>query len=493
MAAISSAPRPHVESTSVQHPRPWFVQLLMLMGLVVGDTLAANISAVQLFRWHLHADATLQAAFEALKPGSWLAFLVVLNLSMAATFIASTLYSLKRGLSRIDESFRVMVAFTLATFTALIANALLPQFGFESVQYNQTVLITLWATIVVALVLERACLRTIISALRRHNFDTRRVLILGARAPGRQINSLMQREPGLGYRVQGFLSDSEPIGTIIDGAPVLGKPGALSRVVRVMHVDDVIIALSGRTPEEVLDIVSLAEDEAVEIQIYPDVFHLITNNGISSSEVSGLPLISIKNVALNSPINQALKRGLDLVISSIVLLLASPIMVLIAVIIKLNSRGPAFFIQQRVGLDNKPFPTLKFRTMRSDAEQLGDWTVKGDPRVTRFGRFLRRHSLDELPQFINVIRGEMSVVGPRPEQPHYVERFSQSIPRYVRRHKQKAGITGWAQVNGLRGDTSIEERTRYDLYYVENWSLLFDLKIIIKTTFDTLLGRNRGE
>ena len=493
MAAISSAPRPHVESTSVQRPRTWFVQLIMLIGLIVGDTLAANITAVQLFRWHLHVDATLQAAFEALKPGSWLAFLVVLNFAMAATFIASNLYSLKRGLSRIDESFRVMVAFTLATFMALIANALLPQFGFESVQYNQTVLITLWAATVVTIILERACLRTIISALRRHNFDTRRVLILGARAPGRQINSLMQREPELGYRVQGFLSDSEIIGTLIDGVPVLGKPGALSRVVRVMHVDDVIIALSGRTPEEVLDIVSLAEDEAVEIQIYPDVFHLITNNGISNSEVSGLPLISIKNVALNSPINQALKRGLDLLISSIVLLLASPLMVLIAVIIKLNSRGPAFFIQQRVGLDNKPFPTLKFRTMRSDAEQLGDWTVKGDPRVTRFGRFLRRHSLDELPQFINVIRGEMSVVGPRPEQPHYVDRFSQSIPRYVRRHKQKAGITGWAQVNGLRGDTSIEERTRYDLYYVENWSLLFDLKIIIKTTFDTLLGRNRGE
>ena len=156
---------------------------------------------------------------------------------MAATFIASNLYSLKRGLSRIDESFRVMVAFTLATFMALIANALLPQFGFESVQYNQTVLITLWAATVVTIILERACLRTIISALRRHNFDTRRVLILGARAPGRQINSLMQREPELGYRVQGFLSDSEIIGTLIDGVPVLGKPGALSRVVRVMHVD----------------------------------------------------------------------------------------------------------------------------------------------------------------------------------------------------------------------------------------------------------------
>lgn len=465
----------------------------MLIGLILGDTLAANITMVELFRWHLRGDARLQAAFDALRVESWVAFLVVLNFCLASTFIANNLYSLRRGLSRIDESFRVVVALTLATFTALVANALLPQFGFESFPYNQTVLITIWAATVVLVIVVRAFLRTIISALRRRNYDIRRVLILGARAPGRQINNLMQRKPGLGYRVQGFLSDSETIGSLIDGVPVLGKPGALSRVVKVMHVDDVIIALSGRTPEEVLDIVSLAEDEAVEIQIYPDVFHLITNNGISNSEISGLPLISIKNMALNSPINQALKRALDLVVSSTILLFASPVMVLIALIIKLNSHGPAFFIQQRVGLDNKPFPTLKFRTMRMDAEELGDWTIKGDPRVTRFGRFLRRHSLDELPQFINVIRGEMSVVGPRPEQPQYVERFSQSIPRYVRRHKQKAGITGWAQVNGLRGDTSIEERTRYDLYYVENWSLLFDLRIIIKTTFDTLLGRNRGE
>lgn len=493
MAAISSAPRPHAGSTSVRRPRSWFIQLMMIMGLIVGDALATNIVIIQLFRWQLQVDASLQAAFEALRPLSWLASLILLNITMSVIFVASNLYSLKRGLSRIDESFRVLVALTMATFAGLVVNALLPQFGLEALPYNQTALISIWAATVVVVILVRAIIRTIISAMRRRNIDTRRVLILGARAPGRQINSMMQRESELGYRVQGFLSDSEQIGAVIDGVPVLGKPGTLSRVVRVLQIDDVIIALSGRTPEEVLDIVSLAEDEAVNIQIYPDVFHMITNNGISNSEVSGLPLISIKNVALNSPLNQALKRGLDLVVASLVLLLASPLMLFIALMIKLNSHGPAFFIQQRVGLDNKPFPTLKFRTMRSDAAQLGDWTIKGDPRVTRLGRFLRRSSLDELPQFINVIRGEMSVVGPRPEQPQYVERFSQSIPRYVRRHKQKAGITGWAQVNGLRGDTSIEERTRYDLYYVENWSLLFDLKIIIKTTFDTLLGRNRGE
>jgi exopolysaccharide biosynthesis polyprenyl glycosylphosphotransferase len=168
------------------------------------------------------------------------------------------------------------------------------------------------------------------------------------------------------------------------------------------------------------------------------------------------------------------------------------VLLLIALLIKLDSPGPVFFLQERVGMDNRPFYMIKFRTMRIDAEQYRTWTTPDDPRVTRLGRFLRRYSLDELPQFINVVLGEMSVVGPRPEQPRWVEHFQQQIPRYMRRHKEKAGITGWAQINGLRGDTSIEERTRYDLYYIENWSILFDIKIIIRTTADILRGRQEN-
>ncbi|HEU5090559.1 MAG TPA: undecaprenyl-phosphate glucose phosphotransferase, partial [Roseiflexaceae bacterium] len=372
-------------------------------------------------------------------------------------------------------------------------NALLPQLGGDDLPLNETVLVAGWAASVAGVGLGRIWTRTWISSLRKRGYDTRRVLIVGARAPGREINARIQHGPELGYRVQAFLSDSVPVGQVVDGVPVLGRPNALGRVVRVVHADEVIIALSGRTPDEVLDIVALAEDEAVEIQVYPDVFHLITNNGVLVGDVNGLPLLPIKNVALDNPFNRALKRLLDLLVAATILTLASPFMMLIALAVRLGSPGPVFFVQPRVGLDNRPFPTLKFRTMRQDAEQIGDWTVHNDPRVTRLGRFLRRYSLDELPQFINVIRGEMSVVGPRPEQPQYVERFSQSIPRYMSRHKQKAGITGWAQVNGLRGDTSIDDRTRYDLYYVENWSLLLDLKIIIKTAVDIAAGRNRGD
>ena len=176
----------------------------------------------------------------------------------------------------------------------------------------------------------------------------------------------------------------------------------------------------------------------------------------------------------------SLKRAVDIVISAITLVLISPILLFIALLIKRDSPGPVFFVQERMGLDGQSFPMIKFRSMRIDAEQLGTWTVKDDPRRTRLGKLLRRTNIDELPQFINVILGDMSVVGPRPEQPYYVEEFRKQIPRYMERHREKAGITGWAQVNGLRGDTSIEERTKYDLWYVENWSVWLDIKIILR-------------
>jgi len=182
---------------------------------------------------------------------------------------------------------------------------------------------------------------------------------------------------------------------------------------------------------------------------------------------------------------------MDIVGSTIGLILLSPFLLLVAILIKLDSPGPAFFVQERMGLDAKQFQVFKFRSMRTDAEANGPgWTVKDDPRVTRLGRFMRRFSVDEFPQFINVLLGDMSLVGPRPEQPAFVRQFQQQIPRYMERHREKAGITGWAQVNGLRGDTSITERTKYDLWYIENWSVWLDIKIILRTMFRIFFDRN---
>lgn len=494
MAAISSAPQPRAASASRPRPRPWVTRLLLTLLVMSGDALAINSAFLGVYRWRLAANPDLQAQLAASGAYTAQIFVLLYNLVLFTTFVAAGLYMLRRGASRVDEAFKVLLAVSLGTFVLYMINALLSLglFNGDDLPLDPLVVALGWLAAIMLTIVLRLIFRRVLVALRQRGIDTRRILIVGAREPGRTVYETIRRNPRLGYRIQGFLSDHIPVGTLIDDLPVLGRTAALGKVIRATRADEVIIALSGRQPNEVLDIVALAEDEAVDIKLYPDSFQLITNNEVSIGDVSGLPLISVKNVALDNPLNRALKRALDIAFAALMLTLCSPVMLLIAALVRVDSRGPVFFAQERVGLDGKPFPTIKFRTMRVDAPALGNWTTKDDPRVTGIGAFLRRYSLDELPQFINVLRGEMSVVGPRPEQPVWVERFSQSIPRYVRRHKQKAGITGWAQVNGLRGDTSIEERTRYDLYYVENWSLLFDIKIIIQTTFAILRGENRG-
>ena len=407
-----------------------------------------------------------------------------------AASAAATISS--RGVSRIDEGFKVIAAITTGIGFVYVINLLLPQFGFVDIPLPSVLLIGGWFMILSANLLARFLYRTTLSALRRRNIDVRRVLIIGALDPGQLVFRALVRDQSLGYRVIGFASDSRSVGDAVYDTTVLCSFEHIGATIRTHDIDLVIVALSGRASHELFDIIMRAEDAHVEVKLYPDAYTLITNNVVSDNDVIGLPLLNVRNGALANPINQVLKRVFDFVFASAVLLVASPVMILIALLIKLESRGPAFFVQPRVGTDGEPFPTIKFRTMRVDAAQLANWTTKDDPRRTRIGTFLRKTSLDELPNFINVIRGEMSVVGPRPEQEVWVERFKQEIPYYMRRHRQKVGITGWAQANGLRGDTSIEDRTRYDLYYVENWSLLFDIKICIRTFVDIVTGRNKG-
>jgi Undecaprenyl-phosphate glucose phosphotransferase len=274
------------------------------------------------------------------------------------------------------------------------------------------------------------------------------------------------------------------------GLPILGTVSELSAIIDRYEVDEVMIALPEAPREKLLEIISRCDRSRIGIKVFPDVFQIIASE-LSIGDLDGLPMLTVRDVALRGW-KLTLKRAFDLVVGSICLIIASPWMLLIALAVKLDSPGPALFVQERMGLDARPFPVIKFRTMRTDAEaETGPvWAKAGDPRCTRLGAFLRHYSLDELPQLINVVLGEMSLVGPRPERPVFVEQFRQRIPRYMDRHREKAGLTGWAQVNGLRGDTSIEERTKYDLWYVENWSLLLDIKILIRTLFRVLRDPN---
>jgi exopolysaccharide biosynthesis polyprenyl glycosylphosphotransferase len=405
------------------------------------------------------------------QAGNFLALLIV---SCAAIFAINRLYALKRGASRIDEAYTVFVALGIATLVASVIAALV---GLRFTTWN---LITAWLSATALVVLLRNIHRSIVYALRKRGVDRARILVVGSGPTGRMIAQTMIRQQHLGYDVQGFLSDTEPVGMQHDGVPVLGRARDIRRVVRACEVSEVLVAQSGVDDATILGLVAEVEDLPVAIKIYPDAFQIITNNEVSLGDLGGLPLMSVKSSPLDRGFNRALKRGLDLGGALFGLIFLSPVLLTIALAVKLDSRGPVFFVQERVGVNGEPFPMIKFRSMRTNAEALARWTTADDPRKTRLGGFIRRFSLDELPQLINVFLGDMSLVGPRPEQPYFVEQFRAQIPHYMRRHKEKAGMTGWAQVNGLRGDTSVEERVRYDLYYVENWSVLFDIKIILR-------------
>jgi Undecaprenyl-phosphate glucose phosphotransferase len=270
---------------------------------------------------------------------------------------------------------------------------------------------------------------------------------------------------------------------------VLGCVEELPRLIDEHAVDEVIIATPESDDEELVRLVSLAHREGVSIKVFPDLFEIMTA-GVTIDDLGGLPLLSIRDVALRGW-KLTVKRAMDIAFSAMFLVVFSPVLLLVALLIKLDSPGPAIYVQERMGLDGRPFLMFKFRSMRADADAKGPgWTIKDDPRRTRLGAVIRRLSVDELPNFINVLLGDMSLVGPRPEQPAFVQQFQRLVPRYMERHHEKAGITGWAQVNGLRGDTSIYERTKYDLWYIENWSVWLDVKIIIRTMFRIFTDRN---
>ncbi|PJF34467.1 MAG: undecaprenyl-phosphate glucose phosphotransferase, partial [Candidatus Thermofonsia Clade 1 bacterium] len=331
--------------------------------------------------------------------------------------------------------------------------------------------------------------RQITVRLRKVGVARDRALIVGSGEAAQSIIQHIQNNPQLGYRIVGVVNGQAE--KHVAEMPVIGTTSDLSELIDLYHIDEVIIAQPELQRQELVSLVASCQRGQVSIKIYPDLFSYMAG-GMSVDDLGGLPLLSVRDIALRGW-KLSLKRGLDIFGAAIGLIFLSPFMLLTALLIKRESPGPVFFVQERMGLDGRPFPMLKFRSMRVDAEKNGPgWTKENDPRVTRIGRWMRRNNWDEIPNLINVLLGHMSLVGPRPEQPHFVQQFRERIPRYMERHREKAGVTGWAQVNGLRGDTSIEERLKYDLWYVENWSFWLDVKIILRTIVQTLTGRSKN-
>jgi len=420
-----------------------------------------------------HGPAGLGAlpTFDALAP-----LLPVQVLTLGLVFFFSRLYHQPRFVSRIDLAARLLRAISLGIILVFAAASLL----LPDLAYPRILPYLDWIACFVAVLGLRLFHRQAWTTLRLLGFGRTRILIVGAGTVGQDLIGRIHRQPTLGYDIVGLIDDT-PGRSRARGVPVLGRTDQLGALVERLSVDEVMVALPEATRAELLGLINQCQTEGVSIRIFPDVFQMIAGE-VQISALDGLPLLSVRDVSLRGW-RLTLKRTVDVLLSATALVLLSPLMLLTAIVIKLESRGSAFYVQERMGLDARPFPMIKFRSMRLDAEKHTGavWAQRDDPRRTRFGQFLRRSNLDELPQLINVLLGHMSIVGPRPERLEFVAEFQRLIPRYMERHREKAGITGWAQANGLRGNTSIEERTKYDLYYVENWSLLLDFKIMLKT------------
>lgn len=323
--------------------------------------------------------------------------------------------------------------------------------------------------------------------LRTKGYNKKYIVLLGNNDCTENFIKKINDSPDLGYEIAGYF-DIKPHGE--SKLNYLGSFKSLSRYFEACHTDEAVLMLSDESQPYMDKLIADCESWGIKFSIIPNAFASFTSR-IYISSFDGMPIMSLRRIPLDSKANRFVKRTFDIIFASVFLILLSPVMLLTAMIIKLTSPGKIIFKQERVGLNNKPFIMYKFRSMREETEGDLSMTQKNDKRLTPIGGFIRRFSIDELPQLVNVIKGDMSLVGPRPEIPFYVKKFRKSIPLYMIKHYVKPGITGWAQVNDLRGgDTSIEERIKHDIYYIEHWSVAFDIKILFKTVFQGIFSKN---
>jgi exopolysaccharide biosynthesis polyprenyl glycosylphosphotransferase len=452
-------------------------QIQVLLQLI-GD-LTATISAFSFAYW-LRFVVEVQPVTKGMPPfDKYLQLLPVVLALFPAVFYFQGLYHQRRMRSRFEEAMRVVLAVMLAT---VLLTAGLTFYRPPDFTYSRLFLAIFAVADALFVSVFRYAIVAGLARIRRSGGNLQHVLVVGAGNLGRQVVERLNAHTEYGFSVVGFLDDDPGRqGCVFQGAPVLGTTQVLEQVVAEKGVDQVMIALPLAAHYRTVQLVRQAGRLLVDIKVVPDVLqYYVMRAGIE--DLDGLPLINLTQIPLEGW-NQIVKRAFDIVASALLLLATSWMFPIIAWLIKREDGGPVFFSQIRTGMDGRSFRLFKFRSMRVDAEGHGEsrWTRAHDSRVTEIGEFLRRTNLDELPQFFNVLRGDMSLVGPRPEQPKFVERFRSRYPTYNVRHRVRAGITGWAQVNGLRGDTSIRQRIVHDLYYIENWSFGLDMRILWRT------------
>ena len=451
---------------------------------VVVDALV--IACTYIAAWFIQFEFFAPDVAGKLPLETYMSALVILIPGLLLLYHAFSLYTPKRVQGRRLEFGNIVKANTIALllfFTIAYMQ--------HEIDFSRKMLCIFYALNIVVETLVRNLIRMVLMSLRRRGLNQKQILLVGYSRAAEQYIDRIIANPQWGYCVRGILDDNVARGTMYKGIKVIGRIENLVVILPENCLDEIAITLGLGEYEKLQHIVALCEKSGVHTKFIPDYNNIIPTRPYTE-DLLGLPVINIRYVPLSNTFNAMVKRLMDVVGAIMAIIVSSPVMLLMCILIKLTSPGPLIYRQERVGLHNKNFWMYKFRSMeiQPEAEEKKAWTVKNDPRVTGIGKFMRRTSIDELPQLFNILKGDMSLVGPRPERPFFVEKFREEIPRYMVKHQVRPGLTGWAQVNGYRGDTSIRKRIDCDLYYIENWSIGFDIKILFLTIFKGFINKN---
>ena len=452
---------------------------------LINDAVASNLA--MLCAWFLRFSLKIIPVTKGQQEvETYLQLLPIVTIVFPLAFAVQGLYRIRPTRSKTEEWLSVAIGSIVAT--VVFSGVLLwVRPGRPDVLYSRATLGIFLLCAIIFVILGRAIVRAVVERGHRDGKRLDRVLIAGSGELARAVVERVNGHRELGFLVVGYLKNGEESKL---GLPCLGTIDQAEQVIAEQNIDHVFVALPHASSEAMMALLDRLVRSVVAIHVVPDLLQFMVLRS-RVEDLDGLPTINLSETPLEGW-SRFLKRGFDLIVATAALIVFSPVMLIVAIAIKLGDRGPIFYRQERMGLDGKPFEIVKFRSMRVGAEKDtgAKWAEKNDPRRTRVGRFIRETSLDELPQLFNVLLGDMSVVGPRPERPQFVEQFRAEFPHYMLRHKVRAGITGWAQVHGWRGNTSMRMRIEHDLYYIENWSLMLDLKILFMTLIHGLKHEN---
>ncbi len=447
---------------------------------------AAIVAGSYLLAWFIKFKSGLVQSEAGLSEATYFSLLLLVVPLFTVLYGVCNLYSSKRMSGRSHEFYNIVKANTigLLVFIAVL-------YSIKQLHFSRFMVFGFFILNITFDAIARNFIRYILHFFRSRGYNVKYILLVGYSRAAEQYIDRINANPQWGYVVRGILDDHIPRGTLYRGVKVLGTINNLFVILPQSKLDEIAVTLALEDYGRLEAIVSLCEKSGVHTKFIPDYNSVIPSRPYTE-DLMGLPVINIRHVPLTNTFNLLMKRIVDLIGSLVCIVLFSPFMIFAVIGIKVTDKGPLIFKQERVGLHNKSFQMYKFRTMevqKPSSEQKA-WTTRNDPRVTKIGRILRKTSIDEMPQIFNVLKGDMSLVGPRPERPFFVEKFKEEIPRYMIKHQVRPGMTGWAQINGYRGDTSIRKRVEYDLYYIENWTMAFDIKILFLTLFKGFINKN---